>query len=237
MPAGQPSERSRSRDRAPDAEPIPPPTWSPAARRRARLLGLARCLGCLVAMLAFGLGWAALVEPIGSPPGSAPATYPGAPMPDPAAPSAPTPPAADPEPALWLVDGFNVLHAGILRGRERAGWWRAEMQARVVRQAAELEPRDVEVWVVFDAARPDSERCQAPAEPTRVRVVHTPSADDWLVRRVRSDPEPGRLAVVTGDRQVVDRCRHAGGRVVAPRVFLTRCGLDLPPSRGRRART
>lgn len=135
-------------------------------------------------------------------------------------------------PAVWLVDGYNVLHAGVLRGRDRAGWWKAAAQARLVAAAAGFDDPHAEVWVVFDAARPEaaSERC-TPPPGGRVRLVFTPSADDWIVQRVRGHAEPGRLAVVTADRQVAERSRHRGARVVSPLAFLRRCSSvdERPP--------
>jgi len=140
--------------------------------------------------------------------------------------------AASPAPGIWLVDGYNVLHAGVLRGRDRAGWWKAEAQSRLVAAAAGFDDPEAEIWVVFDAARPEaaSERCTAPPGG-RVRLVFTPSADDWIVRRVRGHAEPSCLTVVTADRQVADRARHRGARVMSPLAFLRRCGDkgEAPP--------
>ncbi len=146
-------------------------------------------------------------------------------------PSAP-PSDAGTEPEIWLVDGFNVLHAGVLRGRDRALWWTAAVQLRVVARAARFEPPDAQVLVVFDAAGPASERCVPGPDLSRVRVVFAPSADDWLVREVRRAEAPERLAVVTGDRQVGGRVRHAGGRIVSPRAFLARCPEPDPEPAG-----
>jgi hypothetical protein len=39
---------------------------------------------------------------------------------------------------LYLVDGFNFLHAVLLQGRERARWWRPENCERVVEAVAAL---------------------------------------------------------------------------------------------------
>jgi len=198
--------------------------WTPASTRRATLVGVGRSLGAVAATLAFGLGWAAVEHALGGgPPPVAPrpTSYDRAPMEEAPPPAPPSP--AEPEPELWLVDGFNVLHAGVLKGRDRAGWWKASVQLRLVERVALFEPADAELWVVFDAASPGSERC-APGEAlARVHLVFAPSADDWLVRRVRQDEAPERLAVVSGDRQVTGRARHAGARIVSPRSFLARC--------------
>jgi predicted RNA-binding protein with PIN domain len=124
---------------------------------------------------------------------------------------------------VWLIDGYNVLHAGVLRGRDRQGWWKAETQERLVALAESFDDPSAELWVVFDASEKRSQRCAEPRS-ARVHVVFTASADDWLVKRVRSDPAPERLVVVTADRQVAGRARHRGASVVSPLAFLARCG-------------
>ncbi len=152
-----------------------------------------------------------------------------------------TPPA---EPEVWLVDGYNLLHAGVLRGRDRRGWWTAEAQARAIERIARFDGPG-ELWVVFDrrerTRRGDAPGGEAgaratpadPPGPPRVRVAFAPSADDWLVRRVREAADPSRLAVVTADRRLAGRARHRGARVVPPSAFLARCPAgeraDDPP--------
>ena len=238
-------------------EPTPPRAeaagWTREAARRAMLAGAARALAAVLATVAFGLGWAGVETlvagpgsggaahdvpaaaseggpgPRGAPaPQSPPAPYPERPMEPTAEP--PREPRSEDEPRIWLVDGFNVLHAGVLAGRDRAGWWRAESQLRLLRRVARFDPAEAEVWVVFDAAHERSERCEPLAASPRTKLVFAPSADDWLVRRVRQADEPERLAVVTGDRQVQGRVRHAGARVISPRAFLARCPGDDPAS-------
>lgn len=180
--------------------------WTPFWR------GVLASAGVMAGFVAFGLGVALLERAARADP------YP------PGMPAA-TEQEAGAAPSVWLVDGYNVLHAGVLRGRDRAGWWKAAAQARVVAAAAGFDDPQAEVWVVFDAARPEaaSERCAAPPGG-RVRLVFTPSADDWIVQKVRGHAEPERLAVVTADRQVAERARHRGARVVSPLAFLRRCG-------------
>jgi rRNA-processing protein FCF1 len=60
-----------------------------------------------------------------------------------------------------------------------------------------------------------------------VQVVFAPSADDWLLREVRSAENPSRVVVVTADRSLGDRARHAGASVVSPRDFLARCDTAI----------
>jgi hypothetical protein len=122
-------------------------------------------------------------------------------------------------PAIWLVDGFNVLHAGVLEGRERGEWWREPSRARLLELAGSFDDPEAEVWIVFDGPRPVP---TTPATP-RLRVVFATSADEWLLSRVRNAPDPSRLGVVTGDRRLAIRSRRSGARVIRPREFLDRC--------------
>jgi predicted RNA-binding protein with PIN domain len=120
----------------------------------------------------------------------------------------------------WLVDGFNVLHAGVLRGKDRQGWWREEMRARLLQRVAAFEDGAAELWVVFDGPGPGTD---AEIASLRPRVVFATSADDWLLAAVREAADPAKVVVVTADRQLADRSRHRGAQVVSPRAFLARC--------------
>ena len=53
----------------------------------------------------------------------------------------PPPPmeATPPAPSLWLVDGFNVLHAGVLHGRDRAQWWTEPRREQLVALAERFD--------------------------------------------------------------------------------------------------
>ena len=127
-----------------------------------------------------------------------------------------------PKVSLWLVDGFNVLHAHLLRGRDRRDWWSAERRALVVERAQRLVERGERVWVVFDGKRPADE-AEGP-EDAPLRVVFAKDADDWLLKTMRAAADPGGVAIVTGDRPVKDRARRFGAHVVSPREWLARCG-------------
>lgn len=168
-------------------------------------LGLLESAGVVAAVLAFGLGWAGAGRSL-APPASYTAIVSEAPQEEGA--------------VRWLVDGFNVLHAGVLRGNDRRGWWREEMRARLLDRVAGFEEKEAELWVVFDGQGPggDAER-----ESEWPRVVFAPSADEWLLDAVRDAEDPSRLVVVTADRQLADRLRHRGARIVSPRTFLARC--------------
>lgn len=140
----------------------------------------------------------------------------------------------------WLIDGYNVLHAVLLGGRARSGdkaWRQATRDSLIERircsqtlglGAAGASPspehRPGTAFVVFDGDRPASEA----DEEASLRIVFAPSADDWIVRQVRRAAQPSDLAVVSADRQLTERCRHAGAQVVSPRDFMAQCPAPNP---------
>jgi len=123
------------------------------------------------------------------------------------------------QPSVWLIDGFNVLHAGLLGGRDRSKWWTEAKRRELLDRVERFENIEAELWIVFDGRR----QAQESAEAVRPRCVFAPSADTWLVERVREAADPTELAVVTADRQVAGRVRSRGVQVVSPRDFLARC--------------
>ena len=167
-------------------------------------IGILETLGVLAAFVAFGLGWAEIVARApgdGSP-------YPAQMVDD-----------AGTEPSVWLLDGFNVLHAGPLGGRDRSEWWTAPRRDELLEIAARFDDRSAEVWVVFDGPR----EADTPEDARGPHPVFAPSADAWLLERIRAADDPGAIAIVTADRKVADRARHRGARVYSPRDFLARC--------------
>lgn len=185
--------------------------------------------GAVVAgVVGFGLGWAGAAGQLGTGPradqvgtgprAGEPGTGPRAGLEQPG-PYTPASMAGE----RWLVDGFNVLHAGVLRGNDRRGWWREEARARLLERVARFEERAAELWVVFDGPGPGADRER---DSERPRVAFAPSADEWLLDAVRRAPDPAAVVIVTADRQLADRARHRGARVVSPRAFLARCGAS-----------
>jgi predicted RNA-binding protein with PIN domain len=142
---------------------------------------------------------------------------------------------ASPRISLWLVDGFNVLHAALLRGRDRKDWWSAERRQLVIDEATRLAARGERVCVVFDGKRP-ADAAESP-EDAALRVVFAKDADEWMLKTMRAATDPGSVAIVTGDRPVKDRARRHGAHVVSPREWLARCaGLATPAAGTRGAR-
>jgi predicted RNA-binding protein with PIN domain len=111
----------------------------------------------------------------------------------------------------WLIDGMNVI------GTRPDAWWK-DRHAAMVRLVYLLEnwaaSSGEDVTVVFE---------QPPSPPilsTVIEVAHAPrprrdSADDEIVRRLRTDGEPGAVRVVTSDVWLSDRV-HAVGATVQP---------------------
>jgi predicted RNA-binding protein with PIN domain len=126
------------------------------------------------------------------------------------------------EPSIWLLDGFNVLHAGLLGGRDRAEWWTEPRRSELLARAGRFDDPRAEVWVVFDGPRPEPES-EADGRARQPRRVFSASADEWLLAQVRAAKQPGHIAVVTSDRKLADRVRHRGAQVVSPQEFLDRC--------------
>ena len=116
---------------------------------------------------------------------------------------------------IWLIDGFNVLHACILKGRERDQWWSQSAQAKVL---AWLEPlaRSQQVRVVFDARSEASPRC--PRGTFSAQPCFAAHADDAIVELVRTSAGQ-RVCVVTADRSLADRSKRAGAHHLRPWDF------------------
>lgn len=128
--------------------------------------------------------------------------------------------------ALLIIDGFNVLHAGVLVGRERAGWWQEPAQRRLVARVEQFtNPSYPEIWVIFDR-RSDrsSQRTDVTSQDARIRVVYAPSADDWIVEQVEALSGQRPVTVVTSDRLLRNRVRQASGELLSPSRFLAACG-------------
>jgi len=118
----------------------------------------------------------------------------------------------------WLVDGMNVI------GTRPDAWWK-DRDAAMLRLVGLLERWAVEsgddVTVVFE--RPPS----PPIRSTVIEVAHAPrprrdAADDEIIRRLRADPDPGAVRVVTSDRWLADRAFAAGASVEGSVSFRSR---------------
>jgi hypothetical protein len=147
--------------------------------------GVIETLFVLAAFVAFGLGWAEFVArapAVGSP-------YPAQMVDDTRA-----------EPSIWLLDGFNVLHAGPLGGRDRSEWWTAPRRDELLEIAARFDDRSAEVWVVFDGPREADRRDDATRSSHR---PPTPGCSSRSARRTTraespSSPQTARSPTALG---------------------------------------
>ncbi len=117
----------------------------------------------------------------------------------------------------WVVDGMNVI------GARPDGWWRdrhmamAQLVDQLERWAAGCGEQ---VTVVFERP-PSPPICSEIIEVACAPQPRRDSADDEIVRRVLTDPEPGTIGVVTSDKQLADRVRAAGAGVHPAGAFRT----------------
>ena len=120
----------------------------------------------------------------------------------------------------------NVLHAGVLVGRDRADWWKEAAQRRLVERVEQFsDPTHSEIWIVFD--RKEEQRGVATdvtSSNTHIRIIYATSADDWIVEQVQTFSKKHAITVVTADRSLQSRVRHAGGTLLSPLKFLNSCG-------------
>jgi predicted RNA-binding protein with PIN domain len=118
----------------------------------------------------------------------------------------------------WLVDGMNVI------GTRPDRWWKDRDAAmlKLVDQLERWAAADGEdVTVVFER------QPSPPIRSTVIEVAHAPkpkanAADDEIVRRLRADPDPHAVRVVTSDRALSDRAHALGATVEGADSFRTR---------------
>lgn len=115
----------------------------------------------------------------------------------------------------WYVDGMNVI------GTRPDGWWRDRDAAMLhlvdlLERWAAAEGEDV--VVVFER------KPSPPIRSTVVEVAHAPrarrdAADDEIVRRLRLEPQPALVRVVTSDRWLADQAALLGAGVHGADMF------------------
>jgi predicted RNA-binding protein with PIN domain len=118
----------------------------------------------------------------------------------------------------WLIDGMNVI------GTRPDAWWR-DRDAAMLKLVGLLErwaaDEGEDLTVVFE---------RKPSPPIRssvIEVTHAPkpkrdAADDEIIRRLRADPAPARVRVVTSDRWLAERAWALGATVEGSESFRLR---------------
>jgi predicted RNA-binding protein with PIN domain len=118
----------------------------------------------------------------------------------------------------WMVDAMNVI------GTRPDGWWK-DRHAAMVRLVENLErwaaSAGDDVTVVFE--RPPS----PPIESAVIEIASASkpgrdAADHEIVRRLREDPDPQGIRVVTSDRALADQVRSVGAAVEPAAPFRRR---------------
>jgi predicted RNA-binding protein with PIN domain len=114
----------------------------------------------------------------------------------------------------WLVDGMNLI------GSRPDGWWRD--RPRAMRELVEeLRGLGEPVTVVFDG-RPFDMAGSGPVEVRFASRRGRNAADDDIARLVGDADEPREWRVVTSDRDLGERVRARGARVVGVGAFRKR---------------
>ena len=122
----------------------------------------------------------------------------------------------------WIVDGMNVI------GTRPDGWWKDRHGAMV---------RLVDLLERFAAEpvrrSPSSSRAPLPADQIPRRQVPPcaasgpNSADAEIVRRLRADPDPAGIRVVTSDRALADQARFLDALVEPAEAFRRRAPIGV----------
>jgi predicted RNA-binding protein with PIN domain len=124
---------------------------------------------------------------------------------------------------VLIIDGFNVLHAVVLVGRDRAGWWHPTAQRRLVERIEQLDIAYPSIWIVFDRRSSTGKVTEnVTSDDPRIEVMYAPSADDWIVAEVERLSPRHTVTVVTADRPLRERVRRAGGSGFSPLAVFGR---------------
>ncbi len=115
----------------------------------------------------------------------------------------------------WLIDGMNVI------GSRPDGWWK-DRDAAMLRLVDLLErwaaAEGEDVVVVFER------KPSPPIRSTVIEIAHAPrakrdAADDEIMRRLRNEPRPDLVRVVTSDRWLAARAGAVGAGVHGAEMF------------------
>ncbi|MCH2108696.1 MAG: NYN domain-containing protein [Polyangiaceae bacterium] len=133
---------------------------------------------------------------------------------------------------IFLIDGYNFLHAILLNGlrkktmpralshqSSRAApelrWWTLPYQKLVLDH---LSPLPWQGKLIFDAQRDNSERLRVHSLLHSPEIIYALSADDYCVHFAR-DHQNQDITIVSADRALQDRAARYGARRVTPWGF------------------
>ena len=136
--------------------------------------------------------------------------------------------APPPTPSLWLVDGFNVLHAGARRGRDRAQRWTQPRREQLVALAERFDDAEAQIWIVFDGSGPETPG-EAPASRVRRIFARRPTRAARDGSRQPGACLPRRR---DGGRAVASCARHRGAQVgLAAHLPAALPGMSAPQAK------
>ncbi len=125
---------------------------------------------------------------------------------------------------MLIVDGYNLLHQlPSLKGKkiDRA-------RDIMVRKLGEKRKHFQEMLVVFDG-----EEGPTPARfrEKGVKVIFSgeESADDYIKRQVKRAKSPGKITVVTDDREIRDFVRLHGSKLLSTKEMRSLLFPEKPP--------
>jgi hypothetical protein len=156
---------------------------------------------------------------------------------------------------LYLVDGFNFLHAVLLQGRQRSHWWSPENRERVVEAVAALRAAP-ELWVAAESLDPRSSSAVDVSGSPGLDATGSPGLDGgsapdvWIVFD-RREPESDAAAGAGGpapelrgglqihlapdaDDYIVARCAELAGLRAVVVVSADRSLCDRARNHGAR---
>lgn len=118
----------------------------------------------------------------------------------------------------WMVDAMNVI------GTRPDNWWqnREDAMLQLVRRLELWAAAEAEDVVVVFEREPSPPIRSTVIEVTHARKAKRHAADDEIVRRLRLEPDPHLVLVVTSDRVLSDLARGTGATVVGSRSFRRR---------------
>ncbi len=126
---------------------------------------------------------------------------------------------------LYIVDGYNVLHALFADLRKEELEDRRRWLAEQLAGFAAL--RGAQVTLVFDAHSQPRATCERLAG-TQVEVCYaggSQSADEVIARRIAGEPADAAIVVVSADYEVQRTATKAGVRRMTPRELGVEIGV------------
>jgi len=123
-----------------------------------------------------------------------------------------------------IIDGYNMLHQ-IDAYRDLLNQELALARDKLIHDLKIYQSiRKIEIIVIFDGA-PDVYILPEFTTPSNIEVIFSRApckADPLIMRKIGSEPQKGRLLIITDDREITSFAKTAGCRCLSPKVFYQR---------------